>query len=104
MSIVMAFAVGFIAGFLVYTLVCLATGQKWDWRIALVYGLTFGLLALTRNMASIIGLGKWGSAAWYLSWTVTISFWSGYRQYYITHGVSGGAPSGYGGFWSNHYG
>ncbi len=98
------FAAGFLCGILVYTIGCLITHQRWDWRAALIAGLAGGLAALGGPIASGLGLAEGWALIFSTCWRIGIGLWGFAATYYITRGVSGGAPSGYGGFWSNHYG
>jgi len=99
-SLAAAFAIGFIAGFLGYTLYCLTSpGEKWDWRIALISGLAGGLMLAVPAMAPLLGLSEWGTAIWVLYWVTLMTWW----EFYAANGISRGY-GGYGGFWSNHYG
>ena len=106
-SLAVAFAAGFISGFLGYTLYCLMFRKKWDWRIALISGLLTGTSAVVGPWyATSIGL----SGFW--EWVIWVGWWGGIFialgkgiSDIISGGYGGyGSCGGYGGFWSNHYG
>ena len=99
------FAIGFIAGFLGYTLYCLTSGEKWDWRIALISGLASGLGMALPGMAPLLGLSGLEAAIWMVYWATLMTWWGLFAAKVISRGYGGyGSCGGYGGFWSNHYG
>ncbi len=101
------FAIGFIAGFLLYTVRCLTTpGAKWDWRIALIYGFAGGISAIVGPWyAASIGLSVWEAFIWSTCWGFIFDLLAYHAENAISGGYGGyGSCGGYGGFWSNHYG